>query len=175
MLLCVQHSLRGLKRLFINFGRWWRSLFGDLILNNRFYVPLFGVDGWLNMWDLVICVKRDELNVLFAIESRQQMVNLNKMLFDRVKLAMSTSSSTLTSTATCMPKKLAEHVFVFCLDGIKLHSHLTSHYSQMCSVRYTFLCAAKNRIEHRIVLDRVADLSSKMLKRMQCKSHTWAL
>jgi len=75
--------------------------------------PVIGVNGWLSVVDPFSGFKSGELNILLAMGSNKQILNLQKILFDqsRTKLNDNLCSSTI---------DMKEHTFTVSLEQIKL-------------------------------------------------------
>ncbi len=84
---------------------------------------IIGVDGWLNVNDIFSGNKSGELNVLLAIGSPDQILDLQKHLFDKAKIK-SHSKPTLNKNSTFeepVKSSFTEHSFTFNVDNIKIH------------------------------------------------------
>ncbi|CAF0712537.1 unnamed protein product [Brachionus calyciflorus] len=72
-------------------------------------LPLIGVDDWLSVFDLFTGQKVGEINVLNALGSHEQIMNIQKILFDKKKSDKLNKKSAL------------EHHFIFNVDDLKIH------------------------------------------------------
>lgn len=99
-------------------------------LNNSTSMPIIGVDGWLASQDPFSGQKSGEINILLAMGSGDQILNLQKYMFDkaRIKFNMiasgSVGNSTTSLTGLNQPHQASDHVqhtFTFVIDNIKVH------------------------------------------------------
>lgn len=134
--------------------------------------------------------KVGEINVLLALGSSEQIMNLQKILFDKVRLRKSPTKPQESNKAKV---KLTEHVFSFQIDSIKIHPVRTTTNRNVDEtnfyVKYSFPSSAmennqsigspkfgvhfissrlntsfSNRLEHKIVLANETDIQSELFK-----------
>ena len=109
--------------------------------------PLIGVDGWISVCDPFTGQKTGEVNVLLAMGSNQQILNLTKILFDKSSFSSnmnSHSSNQSISSSSTSTSNLIEHIFTFKVESIKVHPIKTILNDTMtfdesnCFINYTF-------------------------------------
>lgn len=79
-------------------------------------MPLIGVDGWVSAFDPFTGDKAGEINTQLALGSQQQIINLQKFLFDKARKNAKIEENTLPKS-----KKVLLHLFISRLNVI---SHL---------------------------------------------------
>jgi len=78
--------------------------------------PIIGVNGWISVLDPFSGFKSGELNILLAMGSNKQILNLQKTLFDQSRIKL---NKTITPA-----DDFKQHVFTISLEQIKLQPSL---------------------------------------------------
>lgn len=150
-------------------------------------MPLVGVEGWISAFDPFTGQRTGEINTLLALGSNQQIINLQKILFDKARRSTGAKSPARQPAA-----ELIEHIFTFLIDNIKLQlvsneggdvvydeTNFFIKYSfpttqivdqdQRRRLKHffsTYFISSKlntnlvNKLEHRIVLDEDANMAA---------------
>ena len=91
--------------------------------------PVVGVDGWCTSLDPFTGRKSGEINALLAMGSSDQILNLQKYMFDKARIKFNAIAATTQQDGGVAvkpafvekPKKSMEHMFTFNIDAIKVH------------------------------------------------------
>ena len=126
--------------------------------------PVIGTSGWISVLDPFTGFKSGELNILLAMGSNKQILNLTKMLFDQSRVKMSKPAN----------HDLVEHIFSISLNQIKLQQttdHLTGDETDYF-VKYSFLNGNDFKFDSFIISSKLnTNFDNKLEHKFQSKEH----
>jgi hypothetical protein len=142
--------------------------------------PLIGVNGWISVSDPFTGKKAGEINLLLAMGSHGQILNLQKILFDKARIRIQNEQQMQSA-------KMIEHIFTFQVDNLRVRCNQMLDENDFY-VKYTFPTTILNeqddgrvkfnfnthslssklnkcfynKLEHRIVLEKESSLTTKL-------------
>ena len=132
-------------------------------LRNSAQTPLVGIDGWISIVDLFSGKKVGEISVLMALGSQEQIVNVQKNLYDKSKVSSSKNN------------EFMEHVFTIIMDDLKIHpvrngrNEDTIFNESEYNVKYSFPSTPHNSGSLSTTIFNSHVLSKRVNTKNQCK------